>query len=384
MENKEFYQFLLARYADGSATEDELNELFNELNKREHEAEWAEIIDQVISLSANNEPYDERYWDPVIQQILSTKQVETPVRRLNTKRWWVAASVIILASVALYLLYPLGKQSNKPETSSRDMLNIVPGKQGAILTLADNSQVLLDTLKNGTVLTMEGGGNARVVNGNLVYGSNGSDVTYNTVTTPNGRQYRIELPDGTLIWLNAGSSVRYPTAFTGAYRVVRITGEAYLEVAKNPKMPFRVDLNNNISLQVLGTSFNVNAYDDEPFVKTTLLEGSVRVDNNGQAQKLVPGQQAAVNEKINVTKVDVQQVIAWKNGLFDFNNKDVKSALREIARWYDLSIVYESEPASGEIVGKMQRNLALSQVMETLSDLDIHYRIEGRKLIVSK
>lgn len=386
MEKKEFYQFLLARYAEGSATEEEINELFDELGKRQHDAAWTDIIDQLIRHSARNGQYDEAYWHPVIRQILATKPVPAPVRKMKVKKWLVAASLLIMASVTLYLLYPTGKQQPETSTASQDTPHVVPGRQGAILTLADNSQVLLDTVKNGAVLNLEGGGTASVVNGHLVYNTKGSETTYNTVSTPKGRLYQVILPDGTDVWLNSGSSIRYPTAFAGQYRVVRISGEAYFEVTKNTQMPFRVELDNSTSIQVVGTRFNVNAYNDEPSIKTTLLEGAVNIHKNEQTQRLVPGQQAEVSgdDKISVAEANVGQVIAWKDGLFDFNNRDLKSVLREIGRWYDLDIVYESEPSSGQIVGKMQRSLALAQVMETLKDLDINYRVEGRKLIISK
>ena len=386
MQEKEFYQFLLERYANGVATDEEIRELFAELESKRDDADWEEIIEQVMLQTAQDEQYDETRWGTMIQSILASKQDQAPVRRIGVKRWWIAASVLVVASAIGYLFLFPGKENNKTATVSEPMERIVPGSQGAILTLADKSQVLLDTIRDGAVLALQGGANARVVNGNLIYDTNGAEVTYNTIATPKGRQYRVTLSDGTNVWLNSGSSIRYPTAFAGKDRVVRITGEAYLEVAKNPKQPFRVDLDNNTSIQVLGTSFNVNAYDDEPSIRATLLNGSVSVNRSGDLQKLTPGQQAEVsgNEKIKVLTADVDQVVAWKNGLFDFNNRNVKSVLREIARWYDLDIVYESEPSDGEIVGKMQRSLALTQVMETLNDLDIHYRIEGRKLIVSK
>ncbi|MBO9632379.1 MAG: FecR domain-containing protein [Chitinophagaceae bacterium] len=382
MEEKEFYQFLLERYANGTASDEEVKELFAELEKRKDDHEWEEMISQYILSTAKDEQYNETHWHPMIQGIISTHKV----RKMNWKRWLAAASVIVMASAAIYLFYPTGKQENNTTSASNEVKDIAPGKQGAILTMADHSQVLLDTVRDGAVLALEGGARASVINGRIVYDAKGSDMVYNTISTPKGRQYRVTIPDGTNIWLNSGSSVRYPTAFTGNERVVAITGEAYLEVAKDAKRPFRVTLQNNHSIQVLGTSFNVNAYEDEPFTRATLLEGAVNVQSGGQWQKLLPGQQAqmSMNEKIKVVDVSPDQVIAWKNGLFDFTGKDLPSVLREIARWYDLDVVYESEPGTTGIVGKMQRSLALSQVMETLKDLDIHYRIEGRKLIISK
>lgn len=386
MKEKEFFRFLLERYVNGTASEEEVKELFDELEKRKDDVAWEDMIAQMISETPKDPHYDESFWQPSIQKILATASEQIPVRKMNRMKWLVAASVAVIAIATVYLLLPSGNQQHQTTTASTKAKDIEPGHQGAILTLADHSQVLLDTIKNGSVLALQGGSSARVVDGSLVYDTKGSEITYNTISTPKGRQYRVTLPDGTIVWLNSGSSVHYPTVFKGNERIVDITGEAYLEVTRNAKMPFKVNLENKTSIQVLGTSFNVNAYTDEPFIRTTLVEGSISVNNNKQHQKLIPGQQAQINgeDEIKVTEANISQVIAWKEGLFDFNNRDVKSVLREIARWYDLELVYESEPTVNDIVGKMQRNLALSQVMLTLSDLDIHYRIEGRKLIVSK
>ncbi len=387
MEGKEFYQFLLERYADGVASKEEINELFTELEKKRNDAEWEDMIDQIILNTKMDERYDETYWHPVIQKILTAKNAAAPVKRLSLKLWWAAAAIFLVfgAAVTTYFFSSTGNKNVSPP-ELKETKEAAPGRQGAILTLADHSQVLLDTIKDGVIVALQGGAKARVVNGNLIYDTKGSEVVYNTIATPNGRQYQVTLPDGTNVWLNSGSSIRYPTAFLGAERRVDITGEAYLEVTKNAKMPFRVNLDKKTEIQVLGTRFNVNAYNDEPIIMTTLLEGSVNVKVDGQTQILTPGQQAQVKgkERINVVNADVNQVVAWKNGLFDFTGKDVKSVLRELARWYDLDLVYESEPANREIIGKMQRSLTLSLVMATLKDLDINYRIEGRRLIISK
>lgn len=300
------------------------------------------------------------------------------------RRWgWVAASVIIIAAGLLYFL-----TDRKEEKGTAPVLaesgEVVPGKYGALLTLSDGSVVSLDTIRNGRV-ELEGGATARVLDGKLIYDEKAGAEVFNTMSTPEGRIFQITLPDGTNVWLNAGSSIRYPTAFKGKDRTVKITGEAYLEVAKNPALPFRVELENQSAIEVLGTSFNVNAYRNEETVNTTLIEGAVVVSADGVRQRLSPGQQAQVAGKnIKLANANVEQVIAWKNGLFDFTGKDIKVVLREIARWYNLEIVYEVEPGPEEIMGKMQRNLALPQVMKILNGLDIHYKIEGRKLIIAK
>lgn len=391
MEGKEFYQFLLERYAEGVASEEEVRELFIELEKRRDDDAWEDLIEQVILKTGTDERYDEAYWHPAIQRILTTRNAEVPVRKMTWKKWIAAAAILLLFGTAV-TFYFLNRKENKEISPPVVKTNeITPGRQGAILTLADNSQVMLDSIKNGTVVALQGGTKARVVDGNLSYDSKGSNVVYNTITTPNGRQYRVKLPDGTNVWLNSASSIRYPTAFLGTERSVVITGEAYLEVTtlrlrSGQKMPFRVNLDNKTEIQVLGTRFNVNAYPDETTINTTLLEGAVNVKAYGKTKILKPGQEAQVTQKegINVVHANVSQVVAWKNGLFDFTGKDVRSVLREIARWYDLDLVYESEPANREIVGKMQMSLSLSYVMETLKDLDINYRIQGRKLIISK
>lgn len=299
------------------------------------------------------------------------------------RKWrWAAAAVVIIAATLYF--WPF-KEVDKNKIAGKEHVDVTPGRTGAILTLANGSQVSLDSIQNG-VVTLEGGSIAKIVDGKLIYSENTDQVTYNTMSTPKGRIFQIILPDGSNVWLNSASSIRYPTAFKGDQRKVEIKGEAYLEIARNPRMPFYVVLENNAEVQVLGTSFNVNAYTNEENIKTTLVDGAIEVKSPaGVVRRLVPGEQAQLDgNNINIVTANVDQVIAWKNGVFDFTGKEVKAALREIARWYDLEVVYEVEPAAGEIVGKMQMNLALSQVMNILKGLDINYRIDGRRLIITK
>jgi transmembrane sensor len=251
---------------------------------------------------------------------------------------------------------------------------------------------VLDSLGNGIVATQNG---AQVVlkNGSLAYDASGqttSEIVYNTMRTPKGRQFQLVLPDGTKVWLNAASSIKYPAVFTGDTRTVEIDGEAYFEVFKNVNKPFIVKIDEATEVKVLGTHFNINAYDDEPAIKTTLLEGAVKVNKDGASAILQPGEQVSVSQKsqsshaIPVQTPDLDQVMAWKNGLFNFNGYDIKAVMREIGRWYDLDIVYEAEPEPEEMMGELQRNLTLSQVMKILQKIHVKYRVEGRKLIVMK
>jgi transmembrane sensor len=316
-----------------------------------------------------------------------------------------AAAIIIIAGVAAYFWKSAPKKETAVGVTSKQVrTNIEPGRDGAILTLADGRQLVLDSLGNGIVATQNG---AKVVlsNGALTYDQNGDasgDIIYNTMHTPRGRQFQLVLPDGTKVWLNAASSIKYPIVFTGDTRTVEIDGEAYFEVAplrlrSGQKQPFIVSIPprpgrpGGAEVKVLGTHFNINAYDDENAVRTTLLEGSVFVrsatGNRISTAFLKPGEQAVITGYLPLTinhSPDIQQVMAWKNGLFNFNGYDIKAVMREIGRWYDLDIVYEAEPEPEEMMGELQRNLSLSQVMKILQKIHVKYRIEGRQLIVMK
>jgi transmembrane sensor len=326
------------------------------------------------------------------------------VRFLRNPWLRYAAAIIIITGIAAFF-WKIGakKETTVAVAGKKVRTEIEPGRDGAILTLADGSQVVLDSLGNGIIATQNG---AKVVlsNGALTYDQNGNasgDVIYNTMHTPRGRQFQLVLPDGTKVWLNAASSIKYPTVFNGDTRTVEMDGEAYFEVApiqlrSGQKQPFTVTISSrsgrpDAEVQVLGTHFNINAYDDENAVKTTLLEGSVAVrsasGNRGSTAFLKPGEQAVIKGYspllINHSP-DIQQVMAWKNGLFNFNGYDIKAVMREIGRWYDLDIVYEAEPEPEEMMGELQRNLSLAQVMKILQKIHVKYRIEGRQLIVMK
>lgn len=320
---------------------------------------------------------------------------EKPAGRVHFLRNpWLryAAAVIIIAGLAVYFWKNEPKKETSAAAVSKQMrTDVEPGRDGAILTLADGRRLVLDSLGNGIIATQNG---AKVVlsNGALSYDQNGNASTgiiYNTMHTPKGRQFQLVLPDGTKVWLNAASSITYPTVFTGNSRKVEINGEAYFEVVKNAQMPFIVAIPRGGEVKVLGTHFNINAYEDEDAVRTTLLEGSVTVKSAAESFIfLKPGEQAVLSRANSPLTIhyspNLEQVMAWKNGLFNFNGYDIKAVMREIGRWYDLDIVYEAEPEPEEVMGELQRNLSLSQVMKILQKIHVKYRIEGRQLIVMK
>ncbi|MNX97010.1 fec operon regulator FecR [compost metagenome] len=258
-----------------------------------------------------------------------------------------------------------------------------------MLILADGSRIDLKDAKSGALANE---GNVLIKkskDGQLIYdlsGTNaakGSEIAYNTIETPRSGTYQVILPDGSSVWLNAASKLKFPTRFTGNERKVEIKGEAYFEVAKNPVKPFRV-LSDHQVVEVLGTHFNVNNYADEPFVKTTLLEGSIKVSNKGSSKIIKPGEQSIIGsgDKIEVVSVNTEQVVAWKNGLFSFKRADLETVMRQIARWYNVEVAYEGKVPEISFTGKIYRNVNLQEALKSIGYIGIKYRVEKNKIII--
>lgn len=310
----------------------------------------------------------------------------TNVRTLYRYRWAAAAAVLLLLTTGIYFLRPVGrKQATETGQLGVKHPDIAPGRNGAILTLSDGAVVVLDSMPDGEVANQQGT-KVMLQNNALTYAPAGSSGTpaLNVLSTPKGRQFRVVLPDGTAVWLNAASAITYPTVFNGSERRVEITGEAYLEVAANARQPFYVSINKQTSVQVLGTSFNVNAYTDEPVMKTTLLQGSVKVVQDGKAHLLKPGEEAiaASNSAVRVQPANIEKAVAWRKGIFDAEGEGTDAFLRQLARWYDLEIVYRGPVPEKKFHGKLGRDLQLSQVLEVLDQFNIHYQLEGKVLTI--
>jgi transmembrane sensor len=306
-----------------------------------------------------------------------------PIPFLRRSRWWAAAAAIILFLVAgsYFLFHDRPQQQivlTRQQSSGND---VVPGKTKAVLTLADGTKINLDSARTGQ-LALQGKTTVTDHNGAITYnGKTTPDLLYNTLTTNRGEQSPpLTLSDGTRVWLNAASSIRFPVAFTGDTRNVEITGEAYFEVAKDKAKPFYVKVR-DMEVEVLGTHFDINAYRDEPNIITTLLEGRVRIED----RVLLPGQQSQVGDGKNLVKAaDIDQVMAWKNGLFNFNHADLQTVLRQLARWYDIDVKFEGSGPVRSFHGKITRDLNLSQVIRVLQEVDVIFRIEGKTLIVTR
>jgi transmembrane sensor len=391
--------YLFDRYFKGIATPDEHAVLMELLAKEGNEEDIRRLMEEAWhDLRPGRPLFDEETSARILQNALAASPAAqpaspyspSPVRRLFTITR-VAAVLLLLVAGALYLHNRL-KHSQTPiaahnTDTPRIARDIAPGTDGAILTLADGRKIVLDSVQNGE-LPIQGNTKILKQGGRLAYmpqGNAGKEVLYNTMNIPRGKQYQLILPDGSHVWLNAASSIRYPAAFTGKERKVEITGEAYFEVAKNTARPFRVKIG-EAEVEVLGTHFNIMAYEEEATVRTTLLEGAVKVTRAHASHLLRPGQEAELNKTDEgITVIDdapVSEAVAWKNGLFFFNRASLSTVMRQIARWYDVQIVYEGEIPDMEFGGKISRHSNVSEVLKILELSKVHFRIEGKKIVV--
>lgn len=376
---------LLGHLRKGALPEAEAAELRGLLLAEEPETS-AGLLSQAFEVAQDTKPLDSKKADLIVDAILFSKTI-TPIRRLRSGWIRYAAAVLLICGAAAYLWLQQDKRSGA-HSVTQSSSQIAPGREGATLTLADGRTLLLDSAGNG-IIARENGTQLTLNNGQLSYHSSpgAGEQSFNTITTARGRHFQVMLPDGSQVWLNAGSSLRYPTAFTGSTRNVEIKGEAYFEVADKKAMPFRVKINEGSYIDVLATAFNINAYDDEATVNTTLVEGSVRVSTGGQAQIISPGQQAQMaGGRITIgKKTNIESVLAWKNGLFSFEGKDIKEVMRQLARWYDLQIVYEGQIPAREFGGEMARTEPLANVLRFLQESGVQFRMDEkeRKLVVT-
>jgi len=385
---KRYFKQLIQKYNNGTATNEEIEfleryynafDLQNDLITDENETAYQDVkqsiknrIDERIGEQDNNEV-------------------------VYNKSWWIkyaaAAIILVSCSVGLYFI----QKQNKPVSQQNNAAQLIhPGGNKAMLTLSNGTKIVLDDAHNGKIASQSNISITKTNNNQIVYAvapgsseAGDEQLAYqlqNTISTPNGGQYALVLPDGTRVMLNAASSLTYPAAFQGKERVVQLDGEAYFEVAKNKDMPFKVKSGAQ-TVEVLGTHFNINAYDDEASIKTTLLEGSVRVSSGTNAVTIVPGQQAGTKRtetgEISKYTVDVDKETAWKDGLFSFQNDDLKSIMRQVARWYDVKVVYASNLPNEKFIGEISRTSNLSDVFKILELNNVHFAVEGKTVTVS-
>lgn len=380
---------ILNKLSAASATEDDWNELLEAI-RNDHTGEIIAAIEQHENRHAHTLAFNPESpeWDTVFNNAVAADRPAQSIKintgklsRIRILRLSAVAALLVLSLLSvLYFLLPESKGTTE---NKKQITTIMPGVQGAILTLADGKQVVLDTAKNG-LIAAQNGSEILVNDGTMSYRpqeTNKDLVEYNTMTTPKGRQFEFTLPDGTKVWLNAASSIKYPTNFKGKTRKVDITGEAFFEVTPNIHQPFIVKAGNDAGIEVLGTSFNVNAYANEHNIRTTLVSGLVKVENiSGNLPPAVnkevllkPGQQAIVALTSRLSKesisnklqaisieqeVNVDKIIAWKKGIFNFEGSSLVEVMKELERWYDVEVVYEGTPPAMKFYGKMEKSSA--------------------------
>ncbi|MEO7214690.1 FecR domain-containing protein [Mucilaginibacter sp.] len=330
----------------------------------------------------------------LLQARLQNSLSEQKPKIITFKPWRIAAiaaSLLLFTCTGLYLVLKrntlqisyTAKHNNIPSAE------IQPGSNKAVLTLSTGQSIVLDNAKNG-LLSKQGDVAISKSGDGLVVKNSGANqlaaqAALNTITIPRGGKYDIVLPDGTRVWLNSSSSLTFPTAFIGSERKVTLTGEAYFEVAKNKAMPFRVNVNNKQVVEVLGTHFNISAYTDEQEITTTLLEGSVKVNYKNTTSLLKPGQMAVNNPAggITVQDANIDEVMAWKNGLFQFNNENITTVMKKVSRWYDVDVDFKGDMTSVNFDGNYSRSKTLTNLLKNIELMDkVHFVVEGRRVIV--
>jgi len=382
---KEQFLILIDKYISDKATDTEklLVETYYARLRGEHES--ADIKNEKI--------IGETLFNQITAQIKAdndTAITVKPAKRVSL--WWYSAAAILLVIFSIGVLLYKANTSTEPKNVDYAAL-IQPGKNKAVLTLADGKKVILDNVSSGAIAEQNGIQIKKKENGTLEYvqvegtsSNNRVQNIFNTIETPRGGQYKIILDDGTIVWLNAASSLRYPLHFNGAERKVELTGEGYFEVAHLKAKPFIV-VTNKQEVEVLGTHFNINAYTDEEDVKTTLLEGSVKVKtlrDRNQSKYLKPGEQSVLNNNSwQVKQVDAAAQVDWKNGRFIFKDEELKSVMRKLARWYDIEVDYNQSLENLSFSGKISRSKTLKDVLRILTRTnDVTFKVKERRVTV--
>lgn len=389
---------LLRKYREGKLTE----------------AERAILESWYLSASqSQNSPSDLTSLEENLNSVWQSLPLhQPPVKELPASRpfiKWIsaAASVLIICSLGIFWMYK--SQESKPIAKlTTPNAEIAPGDNRAVLMLADGSKISLNDTKTGTRIQRSDASILKAKEGQIVFdfkelskkaaSGKASEQQYNTLSTPKAGQYQVRLPDGTNVWLNAVSTLRFPSVFNSQERLVEVTGEAFFEVAKQmngaKRVPFKV-VSGRQTIEVLGTQFNVNSYNDENAIKTTLLEGSVQISLKDQGKKgviLKPGQQAQLGKgiqgqapepgELKVQTVDVDGVVSWKNGYFRFDDTSLPELMRQISRWYDVDVRFEGPIKDYEFVGQIERSANLSKVLKILELGGLRFRTEGKTIIV--
>ncbi|WP_177192127.1 FecR family protein [Chitinophaga arvensicola] len=392
--NKEYYELLLQRWQTRTCSPQEAIELMDYLRREEanrlllHEMQHAFGQVKPDHRSHAGEPGD-RVRKELLKHIQGAPVIPLTAPRKKPGSFRLAAAAAILVGLSLPAAYFFLHQSKTPAPVAAVIApaaDIAPGQHKAVLTLANGEKIILDSA-GMQQLAQQGNSTVLHQGGQLVYVASkdaGTTPIYNTLTTAAGETYPLVMADGSRIWLNAASSIRFPATFAGNERKVELSGEAYFEIAADAHRPFRVQVK-QMTVEVLGTHFNINSYTDEATINTTLLEGAVKINSDQHSIQLAPGEQSqlSANGQIKkVTGVNTSEIVAWKDGYFQFESADLTTVLRQFAHWYDVEIIYEGPVKPRKFFGMISRRSTLMNVLKMLNANDVHYRLEGKKLIV--
>lgn len=381
---------LFNRCMNGLATEAEVAELTVLLQQPENEEKARQLIEQAHETAPDME-LPVSTIAAITTAIFQAEDKQAPVIMIKKSRYrwlrYAAAILIILLAAKGRYLFNFEIIKSPFAHTQQPAHDIMPGRDKAILTLADGSDIVLDSMANNQIAKQGSTSIIKAAGGKLTYNAvnNSNEVLYNKISTPRGGQFQITLPDGTQVWLNASSSLRFPTMFNGNNRTVELTGEAYFEVQKDAAKPFLVKVG-GMQIDVLGTSFDVMAYPDEKQIQTTLIEGLVKVSAEGQTKVLQPGQQSQLQKdgKLGLlNNVDIESVIAWKNGYFKFNQADLQTVMRQLARWYDVEVNFEGPIPDFRFVGELKRTAGLSTNLKILSYSQVNFKMDGNTITVT-
>lgn len=372
---------LLQRYKEGKCSREELEHLYKALSNNSDDVDkalWESLLQEVDTTKLNDQKFE------VLYQKISSKTIIKPqgkkVKRLIS--FWAAAAVLIICSFGLYLYNETLQKSAPDILQDTKLVDVMPGSNKAVLKTTDGNIIVLNEAQDGIIM------------GDEITYTNGSEVEQVTenrdkmevlyeLSTPNSGTYRVTLNDGSIVWLNAASKLIYPSKFSSHERKVRIEGEAYFEIQKDPRRPFKVTSGDQ-TVEVLGTTFNINAYPDERVVRTTLVEGKVKVGQNGTSSSSVclhPGQQSILikGSEISVKEVNLMAQVGWREGLFYFDETALADAMLQISRWYDIEIRYEGDVSQTYFYGQIPRSKSLKNVLNILEEGNVRFRLAKEK-----
>ncbi|MBC9914881.1 FecR family protein [Chitinophaga varians] len=384
-------RLLLEKYKHQPLSPDELAQLQQAVASDAFEDEIkADILHSLYTRAAPEAEWPEAEKAALLQQVLRAAPLQPVRSRSIRKPWMYAAAAVLAAGIITSGIWLMRRPATPAPVATTIKANpLAPGSNKAMLILADNSTITLDSSNNGA-LAVQGNTQISNTNGALTYKGNGDNQQplYNTVATPRGGQYQLTLADGSKIWLNAASSIRFPATFTGNERLVEVTGEVYFEVNQQANKPFRVKVKTpgmeEMTVTVLGTSFDVMAYADEQAIRTTLVDGAVQVARGTQQSLLKPGYQASIEPgggTFTTSPADIDQALAWKEGKFRFRNTNLRTIMRQLARWYDIEVVYDGNVSDIDLTGVISRREDASALLKALETTQrIKFTVDGRTI----